>query len=399
MDNVVITGMGIVCSIANNIKEYRYSLKEGMNGISHITKYDIENEEIKIGGEIKNLSFIDFMSVNALREYGIVSKFGIVSSRQALEDSNINLEKNSENIAVISASALGEFESLLKYINKIDVFPKRANLYNNIFTNDVISSAIAVELGIKGANYSVSCGCSSFSMGIIEAINILNSNNYKYVLVCGAEAPINKYIIKSFNMSNLLTKNKIKPFDINADGFALSEGSAAIVLEKEKDALERGAKIYCKISGAGCYCDAFSIYSEPPNINGKKKAVEKALKDCGNLDIDYINAYGSGLKYIDNEEIDLINDIFKEKANELYISSTKSMIGHMLGASAGAEIISSILGFKYDFLLPTINFDISKSNLNFVPNNSINKSYNRILKLSYASGNKNTAIVLEKYNL
>lgn len=398
MNDVVVTGLGVVCPVANSVPQFENALRKGLNGIDNITLYNTRGEDIKIAGEVKNCTFSDYMCRATMEMSGRATKLGIAASRQALEDSAINVYKENENMALITGTAIGEINKVSNYYDKMKDPFVITGVYSLLFTNDIIPTYIAAELGIRGINYSISCGCSSANMAISAAIMLLKQKKYKYILVCGTEAPIDRYIIRSFNRSRMLSSNGIKPFDNNSDGIVLSEGAGALMLELEENAKERGAKIYCKIPGTGYSCDSYSVNTETPGIEGKKKAVQNALSDAQVIykDIDYINTYGCGLRHIDLEEIGLINEVFKERASSIYIGSTKSMVGHALGASAAIECISVILGINHNFLPPTINLEniVDNCSMNFIRGKSIHKIYNTVLKVSYAPGNKNTAIIM-----
>lgn len=400
MTKIAVTGLGVVCPIANSINELSQAIQKGNSGIGDITRYDTKNEDIKIAGEVKNCKFSDYISKKSLMRAGRASKLGIIASRQAIEDSHIDVSKENSDIAVIVATAIGETDKLFKYYDNLTRDSNITNTYFTLFSNDVISSYISIDLNIKGINYAISGGCSSFSIALQDAINLLKLKKYKYVLIIGTEAPINKYIIKSLFKCNILSQTGIRPFDKTADGFVVSEGAGAMLLELEETAINRGAKVYSNILGTGYTSDSYSVFSEPPNLNGKKDAIIKALNESeiSYDDINYINVYGCGLRHIDLEEISLINQVFGERQKNLYISSTKSMVGHMLGASAAIESISTILGLKDNFIPPTINLVNKDENCNFnlVQNTVFNKTINIALKLSYASGNKNTAIIMER---
>lgn len=407
MSNVCVIGMGVVCCNASNTEQYKTALINGINGIDFINSYDTENEIIKIAGEVKDVNFRDYMSKKTLRRAGRASKLAIVAVRQAIEDAKIDVKKYSEQIAIIVGTAIGEKIKELKYYDRLKLkYKDRVSPYFMLFSNDAISAYIAIELKIKGINFSISCGCSSSNVALIEGVNLIKSKRYKYVIVCGVEAPIYPYILESLYYTGILAHNNnspsdvMKPFDRNADGFVISEGAGALILA-DADTLETSNNDpYCNIIGTGYYCDAFSMTSEPPDFSGKVKAIQNALKEA-NLsysEIEYINAYGCGLKHIDITEMKLINETFRERTKNLYVSSTKSMIGHALGASAMLENISVILGLKYNFIVPTINIEnkYEEYDLNFVANKSIEMKYNRALKLSYATGNKDTAIIFER---
>lgn len=407
MLSVNVIGMGIVCCNANNIDEYKTALINGVSGIDFINSYDVENKIVKIAGEVKNVNFKDYMSKKTLRRAGRASKLALVAVRQAIEDAKIDVEKYSEQIAIVVGTAIGEKIKELKYYDKLKAnYRDRAAPYYMLFSNDAISAYIATELKIKGINYSVSCGCSSSNIALIEGLNLIKSKKYKYVIVCGVEAPIYPYILESLYYTKMLTGNNslpkkaMKPFDKDADGFVISEGAGALILSDSNISQTFNKEPYCKVIGTGYYCDAYSMTSEPPNLYGKEKTIQNALKEASlsYKDIDYINAYGCALKHIDIAEIKLFTKMFKEKVKSIYVSSTKSIIGHALGASAMLENISVILGLKYKFIVPTINI-INKHeecSLNLVPNKSIKKEHNIALKLSYASGNKNTSIIFER---
>lgn len=409
MSNVVVCGLGVLSPIGNDINSFKESIEEGKLGIDEITSFNTKNSRVKIAGEVKGINFRDYMSKKTLRRTGRNTKLAIVSIRQAIEDSGLNLDKYKNETAIIIGTALGETSKKLQYYDQLK---KNYEAQNNSriapyfmsFTNDAIAGYVAVEMNIKGINFSISCGCCSANVALIEAFYLIKNNRYKYVIVCGSEAPINPYILDALSYTGMLTKsqdryNSIKPFDIEADGCVISEGAGAIILTSEENALENGNPIYCKVIGTGYSCDAHSMNSEPPTNNGKKEAIINALNKANICckDINYINSYGCGLKHIDIMEIQLIKEIFPVSTKKTFVNSTKSMIGHSLGASSAIENIATILELKYNFIHPTINCTnkYEESNLDFITNESLKVNYERALKLSYATGNKNTAIIFE----
>ena len=405
MKNIVVTGLGIVSPIGNDILNFKESLKKGKSGIDYISSYDIENKEVKIAGEIKNIKFSNYMTKKTLRRTGRATRMAITATRQAIEDSKLDLEKCGDEVAVVIGSTLGETGKMNNYFSKLkDDNHGRADSYYMMFANDGISGYIATEFNIKGINYSISCACCSANVALIEAAKLIKLQRYKYVIVCGVEAPIFPLIMKGFNRTGVFTEKNtsqkaVRPFDKLADGFVGAEGAGCIIIEDSENATNRDTDIYCKVSGTGYTCDAVSMTAVSPTNKGKIIAIKKALEEAkiNYRDIDCISPYGSGLKHIDIKETELVKEVFKEKAYNLYISSIKSMIGHSFGASAALENISAILGLKYSFIPPTINYEnpYDKCDLNYVPNTAIDKNYNKVLKLSYGTGNKNTAVIFE----
>lgn len=405
MIRVVITGMGVVCPIANNIKDYWKALKNGINGAGFITKLNAYNDVIKIACEIKNLNINNFLSKKDIRKTDISSQYGLISCFEALKNSNLKInKKNNKNIGIIWGSGLGNISSieteLLKYKNKIyDPYFLSKTLF------DSTSGLISLKYNIKGYNYTIGSSCTSSSNAIINAYNAIISGDKIVMITGGSEAPITTTCLNSFNTLNVLSKNKnpkkaCKPFDKNRDGFIMGEGSGTIILENYKYAKLRKAKIYGEIIGVGSSSDGFDITHPDPYGSGITQAVHIALKESKikKSDINYICSHAASTIIGDIIEINALKNIFgKLLYNKIYVNSIKSMTGHLLGASGIIESIATILTIKKNIIPPTINQNELDKNIDknilIVKNKSIKKKINIGLINNIGFWGHNTSII------
>ena len=407
---VVITGMGVIAPNGIGIDKFWDSLVHGRSGIKAVQQFEVSSYPSKIAGEVEEFEPTDYMSPKVARRMDRFSQFGVVCSKIALMDSNINLNQiNNNSIGVAVGSSVGglplaeEQHSIFleKGLNKVyPLFSTR------LFVGSCMNN-ICIEFGIKGPCYSLSTGCATGADNIGFAFNMIREGKVDLMLAGATEAPLSPLAFGSFCLIGILsTQNDTpyktpKPFDKYRDGIVLSEGGAVLVLEDLYHALNRGAKIYAEIIGFGTTHDSYHITQPAPDGQQAEKAIRLALEDANVHpdEIDYVCAHGSGTILNDKIETMIIKRIFNTQNKPVLISSIESMIGHPLGASGAIKITAATCAIKYGVVPPTINYEHPdpECDLNYVPNKSIKKDLNVVACNSFSFGGKNSILILKKY--
>ena len=404
-NRVVITGMGVVSPIGNNLDEFWANLKIGYNGIDNITLFDTDKFDVKIAGE-SSLDLNDFFDRKELNKLDRFSSFALIASDQAIRQSKL-LDSNFSNdrVGVVVGSGIGgigTFESQYKKLLKNPRFVSPFFIPSMI--SDIAAGQISIRYGFKGLNYSVASACATSNHAFGDAFKMIQSNLADVIIAGGSEAAITEMSIAGFSNMKALTKNPDKnsasrPFDKNRDGFVMGEGAGILVLESFEHAKNRNANIIGEVVGYGATADAYHITSPDPDGKGGEKAILNAISDAKiNLDeIKYINAHGTSTPYNDKIETKAIKNVFKEHSKNLIITSTKSMTGHLLGAAGAIEAIATILSLNNNYIPPTINyknFD-SECDLNYLPNEGISKNIEYGLSNSFGFGGHNSVIIFK----
>ncbi len=404
-NRVVITGMGVVSPIGNNLDEFWANLKIGYNGIDNITLFDTDKFDVKIAGE-SSLDLNDFFDRKELNKLDRFSSFALIASDQAIRQSKL-LDSNFSNdrVGVVVGSGIGgigTFESQHKKLLKNPRFVSPFFIPSMI--SDIAAGQISIRYGFKGLNYSVASACATSNHAFGDAFKMIQSNLADVIIAGGSEAAITEMSIAGFSNMKALTKNPDKnsasrPFDKNRDGFVMGEGAGILVLESFEHAKNRNANIIGEVVGYGATADAYHITSPDPDGKGGEKAILNAISDAKiNLDeIKYINAHGTSTPYNDKIETKAIKNVFKEHSKNLIITSTKSMTGHLLGAAGAIEAIATILSLNNNYIPPTINyknFD-SECDLNYLPNEGISKNIEYGLSNSFGFGGHNSVIIFK----
>lgn len=409
MRKVAITGMGAVSPIGNNIDEILESIKNARCGIDYITSYDTTDHHIKLAGEIKNLDIEKYLDKKSIRRMDRVNILGMIAGIMSMEDSGIDLDTvDKTRFGTIISTGIGGLETLQKETEK-----GREKGYDNIspfFIPMVIanmtSSYIAMKYGLNGICNCPVTACASSTMAIGEAFRLIRDGYIDYAIAGGSESCITPLgmggftAMKALSFSDDINRASI-PFDKDRNGFVMGEGAGMIILEELENAKKRNAKIYAVLDGYGTTCDAYHITS--PNEDGiySAMAMDIALKDS-NIEkekINYINAHGTSTKLNDMCETKAIKRVFGEKAYDIYVSSTKSMTGHLLGASGALEAIITVLAMNNNIVPPTINYQNKdeECDLNIVPNVAINANIDYAMSNSFGFGGHNASILMRKY--
>ena len=408
---VVITGLGALAPNGNSVSEYWDALISGTSGIDHITYFDTENLSVKIAGELSNFNPEDYFDKKEIRKLDPFTIYHLISSIEAISNSGINEDNLDLNrVGVMIGSGVGGIQTLE---DQHGTYKSRGQRRVSPFfvprmIANIAAGNLAIKYGFKGPNQTVISACASGTDAIGLASRIIKYGDADVMITGGTEASITGLTISGFaNIKALSTQNDTpktasKPFDAMRDGFVLGEGSASIVLEELTHARKRNANILGELVGYGSTDDAFHITQPSAGGEGAIRAMKNAVLDA-NLslnDVDYINAHGTSTPFNDKTESAAITTLFGEHAQKLKVSSTKSMIGHALGASGALEAVACILAINHNILPPTINYKDSdpECNLDYVANNSQKLEVNIAMSNSFGFGGHNGVILLKKWS-
>ena len=407
MRRVVITGMGAVTPIGLSKEEFWRSLLEGKSGVSHITRFDTSGFSVRIAAELKNFSPEKFFPPKKVRRLDRYTQFAICASREAVEDSEIDLSKeDTEKIGVIIGSGIGGIETWEEQHRKLlNDSPRFVSpFFVPMMIINSASAEIGIEFGLKGPNFCVASACASSGHAIGEAYRIIKDRRADVMLTGGTEAAITPTAVAGFaNMKAISPRNDepekaSRPFDKERDGFVLGEGAGILVLEEYEHAITRGKKPYCEVAGFGMTCDAYHITAPDPNGREAARVIKLALGEAGLETVDYINAHGTSTPLNDKIETIAVKLALGEKnARKVAISSTKSMIGHLMGAAGACELIACVLSMRDGIAHPTINLENPdpECDLDYVPNKARKIKIESSLSNSFGFGGHNSCIALK----
>jgi 3-oxoacyl-[acyl-carrier-protein] synthase II len=408
MKRVVITGLGAVTPLGNNVKTTWENLLKSCSGIGRITKFDSNALNLKnsIGGELKHFSAEDYISKKDKLRLDPFVHYAVAASCMALEDSGIKL-KSSESFktGVIIGSSRGGIMSLEKAMKQRLLKNKPFSAYlMSSSTINMASSCISMRFGIRGPALGISTACASGTNAIGEAVRLIRHGEIEIALAGGAEAPLCELAVGGYGSAGALSarnnepEKASRPFDIGREGFVISEGAGILVLEELNHALKRNSQIYAELAGYGTSSDAF--HQTKPDSKGEAVAIERALKDAGaSVDtVDYINAHATSTILGDIAETRAINKVFKNRAGKIPVSSSKSMLGHMLGGAGAVEASVTALSVKQGIMIPTINLENPDPDckLNHVTS-PLQKDITIAISNSFGFGGVNAVLVLKKF--
>ena len=406
---VVITGLGALAPNGNSVPRYWGSLISGKSGIGYITAFDTENLSVKIAGELSNFDAQDHFDRKELRKLDPFTVYHMVSSSEAITQAGLTQNIDMDRVGVIIGSGVGGIQTLEDQCNTYLSRGQRrvSPFFVPRMIANIAAGNLAIKYGFKGPNQTIISACASGTDAIGLAARTIQYGDADVMITGGTEASITGLTISGFaNIKALSTRNEdpesaSRPFDAERDGFVLGEGSASIVLEELSHAEKRGASILAELVGYGSTDDAFHITQPSEGGKGAIKAMQNALDDA-NLsvnDIDYINAHGTSTPFNDKTESAAIASLFGEHTKKLKVSSTKSMVGHALGASGALEAIACIQAIQNDILPPTINYTNPdpECTLDYVPNNSQESTINAAMSNSFGFGGHNGVIVMKKW--
>ena len=417
LKRVVVTGLGALTPVGNNVAETWENLVNGVSGAGPITHFDATNFKTQFACEVKNFKVNEHLDRKEARKMDLYTQYAIVAAKEAIADSAMDLEKVDKNkIGVIYGVGIGGLntleEELFNYaLTKEKMGPKFNPFFIPKMIADIASGHISIMYGFHGPNFTTTSACASSSNAIADAFNYIRLGKANVIVAGGAEAAICPGGVGGFNaMHALSTRNDdparaSRPFSASRDGFIMAEGAGCLILEELEHAKARGAKIYAELVGAGLSADAHHLTASHPEGLGAKLVMQNALEDA-NLqpeDIDYINVHGTSTPVGDVSEAKAIKEVFGEHAYKLNISSTKSMTGHLLGAAGAVEALVATLAVKNDIVPPTINHEEGDNdenidyNLNFTFNKAQKREVRAALSNTFGFGGHNACVILKKY--
>jgi 3-oxoacyl-[acyl-carrier-protein] synthase II len=409
---VVVTGMGALTPIGNDLNSYWNGLLSGTSGCSNITYFDASNFKTKFACEVKGFDPADHFEKKEFRRYDRFSQYGIVAASEAIKDSSlIESSPNFDRIGVIWGAGIGGLETFQNEVLNFadgDGTPRFNPFFIPKMIPDIAAGLIAMKYGFQGPNYATVSACASSSNALIDALNYIRIGHADVIVAGGSEAPVTIAGVAGFNaMHALSTRNDdpstaSRPFDRDRDGFVLGEGAGALILEEYEHAINRGAKIYAELIGGGLSCDAYHMTAPHPDGRGAIKVMKNCLDDAGldPSDVELINMHGTSTPLGDVAETKAVKSVFEDHSYKLNINSTKSMTGHLLGAAGAVEAISCVLAIKHEMIPPTINHfnddeDID-SKLNFTFSSPQKRSIKIAMSNTFGFGGHNACVIFKK---
>jgi 3-oxoacyl-[acyl-carrier-protein] synthase II len=407
----VITGMGAITPIAHSVPEYFEALKSAKNGIGPITHFDITDIPSQIAGEIKDFDPLKRLDPKEIKRADRYARFALYAAQEAMEDAGLADEGSLDGITagVIIGSGIGGIATLMAEKERLmEAGPRRVSPFMvPMMIPDIAAGLVSIKYGVRGPNFSIVSACASGAHSIGEASKMIERGAAHVMIAGGAEAPIVRLSVAGFsNMKALSTRNDdperaSRPFDMERDGFIIAEGAGIFVIESEERAKERGADIHAVISGYGASADAFHMTAPCEDGEGAYLAMHAALEDAGlpPEDIHYVNAHGTSTKLNDKMETLAIKRLLGDHAYKTPVSSTKSMVGHLLGAAGGVELIATIMAIKEGVIHPTRNYEIPDPDcdLDYVPKEARDVEVTNAICNSFGFGGHNASLIVSKY--
>ncbi|WP_289712873.1 beta-ketoacyl-ACP synthase II [uncultured Muribaculum sp.] len=416
LKRVVVTGLGAITPLGNDVETTWNAAVEGVSGAGPITHFDASKFKTQFACEVKGFNVADHIDRKKARQLDLYAQYALVAARQAVADANLESEGiNKNRVGVIIAAGIGGLHTFEEeagyYAMHKDMGPKYNPFFIPKMIADIASGHVSMEYGYHGPNYGVVSACASSTNALIDAFNLIRLGKADAIVTGGAEAAIYPAGVGGFNsMHALSTRNDSpqtasRPFSKSRDGFVMGEGSAVLVLEELEHAKARGAKIYAEVVGGGLSADAYHLTATHPDGLGAKLVMQNALEDAGMKpeEIDYINVHGTSTPVGDISEVKAIKDVFGEHAYNLNISSTKSMTGHLLGATGALEALFCVKAVQNDVVPPTINHDPEDAdeeidyNLNFTFDKAQKRTVNTALSNTFGFGGHNASIIVKKF--
>jgi len=413
LKRVVVTGIGALTPLGNNLNDYWDALLQGVSGADFITLFDATKFKTRFACELKNFDPLSFLEKKESRKLDRFAQTAVGVSDQAVADAGINKENaDPDRVGVVFASGIGgliTFQEEVVHFAKGDGTPRYNPFFIPKMILDIAAGQISMRHGFRGPNFAVVSACASSTNAIMESFNLIRLGMADIILAGGSESVISEAGVGGFNAMKALSerndspKTASRPYDKGRDGFVMGEGAGAVILEELEHAQARGARIYCEIAGCGATADAHHITAPHPEGLGAKNVMNAALRDAHMTaaDIDYINTHGTSTPLGDISEIRAIMDVFGEHAFKINISSTKSMTGHCLGAAGVVEAIACIMSVVHDVVPPTINHFTDDPDLdprlNFTFLHSQKRTVNAALSNTFGFGGHNACVIVKKF--
>lgn len=407
---VVITGVGALSPLGNDAKSSWENALNGVNGIDTITRIDTKDYNVHLAGELKDFNIEDHMDKKEARRMDRFTQYAVVAAREAVKDAKLDInEDNANQIGVWIGSGIGGMETFeIAHSQLLERGPRRVSpFFVPMLIADMATGQVSIDLGAKGPNGATVTACATGTNSIGDAYKIIQRGDADAMITGGSEAPIAHMAVAGFSASRALSTNDDKetacrPFQTGRDGFVMGEGAGIVVLESLESAQARGAEIYAEVVGYGSSGDAYHITAPAPEGEGGGRAMQSALDDAGiePSEVQYINVHGTSTPVGDLTEIQAIKNTFGESAKSLKLSSTKSMTGHLLGATGGLEAIFSALSIRDSKVAPTIHADNTdpECDLDIVPNKAIDLEINYAMSNSLGFGGHNAVLIFKKFN-
>ncbi len=414
LKRVVVTGLGALTPIGNNIQEYWDGLKDGKSGCAPITYFDTEKFKTKFACEIKDYAPEDHFDRKEARKLDRFAQYALVSSDEAIKDAAINLDEVDKfRVGVIWGAGIGGLKTFQDEVINFaegDGTPRFNPFFIPKMIADIAPGNISIKHGFMGPNYTTVSACASSANAMIDALNYVRLGHCDIIVTGGSEAAVTPAGMGGFNaMHALSTRNDSpetasRPFDATRDGFVLGEGAGALILEEYEHAKKRGAKIYAEVLGGGMSSDAYHMTAPHPDGIGVERVMQNCLRDAGMSpnQVDTINTHGTSTPLGDVAELKAISNVFGEHAKNININSTKSMTGHLLGAAGAIEAIASILAMEHSLVPPTINHTTVDENIDASLNLTLNKAQEREIKVAMSNtfgfGGHNACVLFKKWD-
>jgi 3-oxoacyl-[acyl-carrier-protein] synthase II len=412
LKRVVVTGLGALTPIGNNVSEYWKALVAGKSGCANITYFDTEKFKTKFACELKNFDPLDHFNRKETRKLDRFAQYALVSSDEAIADANFELNQLDKfRVGVIWGAGIGgleTFQNEMTNFSEGDGTPRFNPFFIPKMIADIAPGNISIKHGFMGPNYTTVSACASSANAMIDALNYIRLGHCDVIVTGGSEAAVTIAGMGGFNaMHALSTRNESpetasRPFDATRDGFVLGEGAGALILEEYEHAKKRGAKIYAEVIGGGMSSDAYHMTAPHPEGIGVERVMLNCLRDAGIKpeDVDAINTHGTSTPLGDVAELKAITKVFGKHAKDININSTKSMTGHLLGAAGAVEAISSILSINNNIIPPTINHAVIDENIDSSLNLTLNKAQKREVNIAMSNtfgfGGHNACVVFKK---
>lgn len=406
---VVITGMGAVTPVGNNVAQYWDNLKKGVMGIGEITRFDTSEFKVKLAAEVKNFDITNYIDKKEARRMDPFCHYAIAAAREAVEQSGLVItDENADQIGCIIGSGVGGIHTIeVEHTKMLEKGPKRVSpLMVPMLICNMAAGNVAIDLNIKGKCTCIVTACASATHSIGEAYRTIQHGEAVAMVAGGSEASITPFGIAGFASLNALNETSdisraSIPFDAERHGFIMGEGSGIVVLEELEHAKSRGASILAEVVGYGASCDAYHITSPAEDGSGAAKAMQAAINEAGISpeDVEYINAHGTGTKLNDLFETRAIKLVWREKADQVVINSTKSMIGHLLGAAGGVELIACVKSIEASYIHETVNLKIAdpECDLDYAAGSGRDKKIRYAMSNSLGFGGHNGSLLIKKW--
>jgi 3-oxoacyl-[acyl-carrier-protein] synthase II len=410
---VVVTGLGALTPIGNNVQDYWNALSNGVSGAGPITRFDASKFKTRFACEVKNFDVNNFIDRKEARRMDPYTQYAMVTADEAIIDSGLDLEKiNKDRAAVIWASGIG---GLTSFTNEVSAFakgdgtPRFSPFFIPMMIADIASGLISIKYGFRGPNFAVVSACASSTNAISDAYLYIKVGKADIAITGGSEASVTEPAVGGFNSMKALSENNdnpltaSRPYDLNRDGFVLGEGAGALILEELEHAKARGAKIYAELVGIGASGDAYHMTAPHPDGYGAALVMRSALEEAGikPSEVQYVNTHGTSTPIGDPQEIKAIQTVFGEDAYNLNISSTKSMTGHLLGGAGAIEAIASLMAIEKGIIPPTINHFTDDPAIDPKLNLTFNTAQTREVKVALSNtfgfGGHNASVLFRKY--